>query len=340
MIPPLQRLLKKNMEDAIALNLIDSTAPEIQLAYDAIEMAWTQTTNEIERFNWASSTVATKLHRAAVTINSFRSKTIAITRVFPIRNIAYLFVDALGGVATPTRLRLRKTIDDIKIACAVSVPFNPSSQEQSAIDDGNDRLVAAFDDLREQICAVGGASTNLSIFAKVLVAPGRACWVGRSSKISDKTSQHWRDKLGLEHYPCPEGATWTPMLGDRLVKAVFSARTSDLDLPRTGAQAIIRTSPKDVWLVRPTIGHEGNTRFVQRHLSDQAGMALKQGRTIDIKDDFYNQGERELILMFGAEAKVQWLDAELLEGLPRRNLHDTDHQGFVNVLGGRFHWQP
>lgn len=335
---PLQHLLKQNIKEAKALGLLDARANETDLALTDIDSVWSQSKSEITKFDLAISQVSTRLHRNSVTLSSCKNSVIEITRVFPVRDIAYLFEDLpRTSMRSPANV-FSPLLENIQLGCAVPMPDHPSIDEKEHIQEGNAQITSGLNALRSQICAVGGASVGLSIYSKVLVAPGRACWIGLPSALAGGNSQFWRDRLGLEHYPYGEGRDRQITLGDRLVRVTFTAQTSAVDLPRTNAHDTLKAFPEDLWLVRPTVVHQGNTRFVQRHNNDSVNAPADEGCTIDIKDVQYEQGERELILMFGAESKVTWFDVELLDGIPKRQSHDLDHLGFVQVMSDRFNW--
>jgi hypothetical protein len=338
MMEPLQTLLRQNVQEAMALALLDLPPLEAHAALAAIDAEWAVPNTEVARFDRASSVLGSKIHRGTVTLSSYRDTSIEITRVFPIRDISYLFADLARPLRTPLTSVLEPILEKILSGCKVALKDRATAAEAKAIDEGNAQISSGLNTLRSHICAVGGAPIGLSVFAKVLVAPGRACWIGLPPKVSVESSQYWRDRLGLEHYPFREGGDRPLTLGDRLVRVTFSANTSAHVLPRFGAQDMLKRFPEDLWVVRPTVFHQGNMRFMQKHTGDAAHAAVGEGSTIDIKDVRYEQGERELILMFGAEARLTWFDAVLMDGVPLRQLHDLDHLGFVQAMGRRFGW--
>lgn len=331
-------LLKNNLAEAANLSLVVASTDDLVKIGVTVDDVWLEPYTELERFYIASSRLISKLHGKTVAIGSFRAKSIAISRVFPIRFLEYLFIDAARGPDPTKNEIIKQAISDLKIASSVESPNTPSNTDLVAINQANAIMEVAFDSLRAQVCALGGVAPNASLLVRALVQPGKSCWVGRKPNTRGGSSQYWRDSLGLEHYPHSEGAVWSPCLGDRLVRVSFTAKTSTLTLSPTDSQSMLKKHPKDLWLVRPTIVHEGNTRFIQRHHSDKPGIPLKQGRTIDIKDPHYSEGERELILYHGAEARVTWRDAELLDGIPQRQAHDLDHHSFVSIIGSRYGW--
>lgn len=162
-------------------------------------------------------------------------------------------------------------------------------------------------------------------------SPNYDCWVAQAAEsITPSTSQGYRDRLGLHHFP--RGTR----IGDQMVRLDFRARLSDIPCPSKIDIELRERLSNGLWLIRPTMVHKPNVRFAQGHGKDEVAAAAPGGSTIDIGDDAYQEGEAEFILLAGIKAELQWHDVELLPGgLPVRHVRDDDHQSFSDVMHQR-----
>ena len=332
---PLAKLLLKNVQDAAELSLLPITSVELTRVQDAIDTAWDEAATERDRFARASELVRSELGSKYLTLGSFTNRALVVSRVFPVRFLHYLFGDLKRRCSPGTRTQIVQALADLEMESRrpVSEDQNPA---QEAIAAAAERSIeAAVEFLRSKVCSPAVGQKGERIYAKNLVASFASCWVARRSASKDNSSQYWRDRLGLEHYPHGEGDSWSRTVGDRLIRVTFVARTSVHKLPLSGWEALASAHPKDLWVSRPTVANGGNMRFLQRHAADRQAATSKYGRTIDLKDTKYDSAEREWILHFGDQAQLQWRDLELLDGFPQRNAHDLDHAGFVSTIEQR-----
>ena len=163
------------------------------------------------------------------------------------------------------------------------------------------------------------------------IHPPNDCWVAQPlAAIASATSQQYRDRLGLHHYP--RGTT----IGDQLVRLDFRAQLSDTPCPPSLDPELRERSPNGLWLIRPTVVHKPNVRFAQGHAKDAVAAAAPSGATVDIGSDAYHEGDAEFVLLAGLTAKLQWHDVELVPGgPPMRHARDDNHPGFSDLMHSR-----
>jgi len=319
---PLLRLHIGNLRDAIDLGLIETSAAAITRCEVELANMWAGGSHTIEKWDDGNSRLSSVFDRALRPLQAYRGRKLPITRVFPIRNLPYLFRDLPSDIGNES---------DVKRALSAIASASATASDRSAIEQ-------AFDQIRIRVCPQVTRETGVSLYVKNLAPRGTPCWVGRRSRFGPRSSQHWRDCLGLEHLPFREGRTRPLVQGDALVRVTFVATLSSSELIRDDYKSSVRLDRQGLWLVRPTAVHGGNTRFVQRQENDSVHEPRKQGRTINIETRAYLESVREAILLHGQRAMVDWLDMELFEGLPMRRDQDDDHAGFLATIGSRHGW--
>lgn len=186
-------------------------------------------------------------------------------------------------------------------------------------------------DLRAEL--LGARLVPYGVFASAVHGPG-SCWVSLHAPVTGRAvsnAQYWRDRLGLHHFPIGT------QLEDRLVRVTFCVQLSTQPCPVSFDEfdKVRTTLPGDIWLVRPSIGDVPNPRFVQANSRDTLASPAPTGNTIDLSTDAYHEAEEELVLLHGRDARLEWSDLELLDGLPDRNLRDDDHEKFVTLIEKR-----
>lgn len=319
----LLRLQVANLHDAIDLGLVDIPESDLVSIESRLTSIWKDNPNSLASWDDSNSLLFSSLDRAHRPLTAFRGRPLAVTRVFPAKNLRYFFSDLPAELARSPRF------------------LGALGELQEACDTIADRagLQRAFDELRSCVCPHGLGVPSVSIYTRALSNPRAPCWVGRRASLRIGTSQEWRDRLGLEHYPYRDGVARPTVQGDALVRATFLAALSNSALPREDPKRHVRSEPEGMWLIRPAVIHGGNRRFVQRRQGDRISEPCKHGKTIDIATSTYPESERELVLVHGERAKVSWLDVELLDGIPERRPQDDLHEPFLNVISARHGWK-
>jgi hypothetical protein len=87
--------------------------------------------------------------------------------------------------------------------------------------------------------------------------------------------------------------------------------------------------------------HLGNHRFVQRNKYDVRASAPRvHGRTRDLAAPGFDAAERELLLVYGASAKIRFRGVELLKGFPAEiTSRDNSDATFVNTISTERGWK-
>ena len=184
----------------------------------------------------------------------------------------------------------------------------------------------------------GAATGNGPLKALKLSLNTRSTWTAPSSTVRDPSVQLWRDRLGLIHYQTLVSAT----LAKALVRVQFEIDFTSPPIDRKDWIAFKRSNPDHVWLMRPTVVHEGNRRFVQSHPEDApTGACCVHGRTRDLGSPTSDPGERELLLICGDKATMRFHSVELLDGIPGELIgRDNSDEHFVKNVTAERGWLP
>jgi hypothetical protein len=244
----------------------------------------------------------------------FTGKKVTIVRICPLKR----FVDWLPKIVLPPET---KNFEFIKMLQAK--PFSES--DAKTISDGCMEITRDF-----------GLDRGKQVYASDITFD-RLFWVGRVNHggISN-AAQVWRDRLGLIHLD----SSSTSLNGDMLVRAKFQVSLSKTRLNQHNRQNQMDSEPRGLWLIRPTVVHGGNQRWVQSYMSDKSGLvARKHGRTRDLNSPTFQHAEPELMLLAGRSAKIRFKSIELLHGLPfedgTRNNTDIN---FVALMKSERRW--
>ncbi len=247
---------------------------------------------------------------------------LTLSRVVRLADLGYVVRAALPR----TRESIRQVRDDLAmLSPELSRPYIPDNSEATGV---IKEVACMMADLRSAV--VGSQRSPLRVPASAVHGRG-SCWMTRASlPLTPCTAQHYRDRLGLHHYP-RDGT-----VADQLVLLTFRAKLSKSPCPEVFDPTLIDRVPDGLWLVRPTIYDRPNARFAQGHSGDSPTTPAQEGATIDIGSDSYAEGEAELILLAGRDAEVEWIDVQMLEGGPAtRRPRDDDHASFLALLDQR-----
>jgi hypothetical protein len=138
------------------------------------------------------------------------------------------------------------------------------------------------------------------------------------------------DRLGLVDIRVAD----PPVVSDARVRVTLACDLWPVPSDRRAFSSHVNARPLGVWLVRPTIVHGGNRRWVQRHPEDVAGRPpIRHGRTRDLNSVSFLPAEREYKLICGTSAELRFLSVELLAGIPMEDRgRDNSDQKFVSCL--------
>jgi hypothetical protein len=302
--PPLLQLLKQNINDAVKLGLLDPSAREVDDFTHKLESDWIPDLAEKAQrlhFNECMLKAITSLDRAYRPIQAFRGKTLKIVNVRSFASFSSWVPTIIGRPNTDfENLTKLNGLDHT----------NALTAERACLE-------------LSQNYGAGVRYAKGKLFTASEIAPNtRSFWIGRTpNPSSTKQAQYWRDRLGLIHI---EGSS-SPNLGDALVRIEFQIELSSTELLRTDPKKNLAIEPNGIWLVRPSMTHFGNHRFVQRHQFDKSSSSPRvHGRTRDLASSNFDIGERELLLVYGEEAKIRFRSVEMLEGYPAE-IHSRDN---------------
>ena len=129
-------------------------------------------------------------------------------------------------------------------------------------------------------------------------------------------------------------------MGNALVRVEFNVRPSPAPIDRANWKTYVTEHPDRLWLVRPTMVHEGNRRFAQSHPADGPGnLGRKFGKTRDLGSPEHAAGEREMLLICGDDAVVRFHAVSILADLPGEiTTRDNSDASFVANLATERRW--
>ncbi len=317
---PLLQLLNENLKDAVALGLIDHSAPEVATFSAECETNWDATPTAVAQKNCFDTRLLvaiSELDRAYRPIQAFRGKTIRIVHV-------RLFQSFVSWVP-----KITGRMDRIGFARISALDgMNPGNVDEAV------RACLTL----TQDHGVGATKGRLFTASEILPST-RAFWVSRRVPPgATQEAQFWRDRLGLIHLADAS----SPVVGKGLVRVEFQVELSKTPLSRTDPKRHLVREERGVWLVRPTMVHRGNHRFVQRHKFDVRSSAPRvHGRTRDLASLSFDAAERELLLVYGASAKIRFRAVEMLNGFPAEVPgRDNSDSTFVAAISRERGWSP
>ena len=317
----LRRLLHLHLEVARGLELLEPVSADDLDRFSAAPNDWDDPSfTPVNKFERAVRAAEFAFHPCWRYRCSQLGAEVQLSRLMRLVDLTYI-LQATGprsrsgfkrSIAEFESLKLDFAIDYTAAAAAVAI----------------NRVATFMVNLRAEVFSYKAAPYITSV---VGIHPPNDCWVAQPlASIVSATSQQYRDRLGLHHYP--RGTT----IGDQLVRLDFRAQLSGTPCPPSLDPELRERSPNGLWLLRPTVVNKPNVRFAQGHAKDAVAAAAPGGATVDIGSDAYHEGDAEFVLLAGLTAKLQWNDVELLPGgPPMRHARDDDHPGFSNLMHGR-----
>jgi hypothetical protein len=322
---PLLNLLKGNLQDAQTLHLLAPESSEIDDFLDKVNKGWptelapsAQLSGYQNSMLFALSTL-TRSHRP---LQALQGEKVRLVTVRPFSRFVQ-WATILQSDAD--RFGLRKL-------CELAVdPMNCKSDLNFGR--AGDACIA----LNDQFGVSSRGGRRGSFLPAAEIQPKRlSFWVGRpTSDPSLQTAQYWRDKLGLIDI---QGLA--PKVGNLLVRIELGVDLAASALPPIDSSAHVLRENDGIWLVRPTMVHLGNQRFVQRHLADtDTSRPDTHGRTRDLSSSVFQAAELELMLIYGARAKLEFVSVELLSGFADQNTSmDNSDERFAEIIGKERGW--
>lgn len=326
---PLHHLTQINLTEAAALGLlIHSAADEATLAAE-LDKIWLASPDDLHGF-WDGIERISDYSGSTTWIEYSASRTLVVHRATTVKSLAH----PLRGTLEPIQSNIQPLVDDFQrlLAEIASRPSNAAAAPGALTD--QERLHRLCDEIRTNLCHLPRAIAPARVRADTLHRTSASAWTVPEASMdpSRLSCQGLRDTLGLIHVP---DRTATPSPLNCLIKMSFRITLSTDRLPKVWDPDFIVDHPDGLWLVRPTICHEPNQRFVQRHSGDPSGGIAPAGRTIDISTANYAEGFPELILIHGDLAVLDWLDLQLYSPPPNYRPIDDDHAGFLDVVASR-----
>lgn len=295
---PLKRLLQGNLIDAEALGLIDVTDYVATEFVDRVESGWETDPSahkQLECFDRFMLEAMSDLYDAHRPSQPLRGKTVRLSHVRTFSQFANTWAPVIATKADPISLTAIGRRD---------------AQIQANMDAATDACLRFTDQYGFGPSRSGGTLFN----AQAIRSRTPSFWISKKSAASDsQLAQHWRDRLGLIHIQ----RDTTPVIGHGLVRMELEVTLAASEIVPGDLTSQLRAEPAGIWLVRPTMVHRGNRRFMQRHRQD--GHTLRRswlGRTRDLAMPAFATGERELLLIYGEAATIRFRKVEMLQGIP------------------------
>lgn len=325
--PPLHKLIEGNFSDSVALGLIDDSG-------GGGARFW-----NLQSANWESDLAENKQQE-----HFKKCMGDALAELDSLHRPLAAASARLRKIATVMTLRSFGRYYELQIASNASWLFLKSMTEVSVT------IPDAWVEARNycmrysaQFGTTTGAGVFPSIDVKALGLTGsRKVWIapptrsGRKRASATNASQYWRDRLGLIYLSAPA----SPTMGDALVRLQFWVRPSKIKIDRTNWKSFCQNHPSELWLIRPTMVHEGNRRFAQGHDMDgPVSVGRKFGKTRDLDSPTHAAGEQEMLLICGDTAQIKFGGIELLEGIPAEvPTRDNSDAKFVANLSAERGW--
>lgn len=326
---PLHRLTQINLEEARDLGLLTCTDAAFGDLYADLNRSWSAASDEIHGFWDAIDRISD--YSESMTWLEFIDTSLLVThRVTTVKNLLYPLRGTLEPALhdiEPLTDKLESLIRDIETHY-VHLPGTAPPPIHM------ERLRQTCDDLRTHLCCRPAYLPAARISADTLHSTRSNAWFVRAAgtNIGGLTCQGLRDALGLIHLPDRRSPS-SP--AHCLVQLSFALTLSGHRLPAKFDPDVLKSHTDGLWLVRPTICHSPNERFVQRHSGDPLGGTAPEGRTINISNSEYKEGLPELILVHGQFATLEWSDLLLLTPPPCVRPLDDDHNGFLQTIADR-----
>lgn len=327
---PLRQLLDIHIRDAFSLGLLGLTDHDEQAISGELDAFWTGAVEDLVAFYRGIERLSD--YSGSMTWLQFIGVSEPVVhRVTTVADLKYA-LEGTQGAARRSLEEPRKKLLDLLSAIDTSNPVAGSEQYKEF---GN-QLRAICEDLRSHLCQLPRSRRPAMIKAASLHSEKTKAWVVPASGTDldrCRDAQQIRDSLGLIHYPKREKPS---CIAQSLVLMTFKASLSSSSLPEKCDPGFLLNSRKGQWLVRSTVCHGPNERFIQRHDGDTiSGTPARHGRTIDISSDAYPYGFPELILLHGDNAELAWMDLKLLTPPPKNRDIDSDHLGYLRVVTER-----
>lgn len=313
--PPLLALMVANLEDAVALGLIDS--PTDETASWCTQLAESWPTPAVANEAAQHEHFRDKMHEARSSFDRGHRPWCAAPRrerqvatVMPFMRFADHYA---GQIARIPAVDLKRLADESADA------YHLAEAQTECV-----RFSSLFG-------TTGTAHPKgKRVRAKDLDLHVRQPWMAPPPKVTASTlAQHWRDRLGLVNLQSEA----TPKVGHALVRVVFECQLHST-IDRHDWKTHLRNHPEGVWLVRPTMVHGGNKRFVQAHQHDRAGkQAYRFGKTRNLASKAFVSAESESLLVCGELSELRFLSVQLLDGIPGEDgVRDNSDATFVRRI--------
>lgn len=323
--PPLLTLMVGNLDDAVRLGLIDDSAHHAATFRQELIMAWEPNINpDAQRVHFKNymTKARSRLDADHRPLQAFSPRSRAITTVMPFERFANYFESEVAAPASASDLRSL-----LNQPASNNVVWGLAQQACLA-------FTAKFGPLGSY------SSAGKQVNAKDIgLHAGRPAWIAPTPRTPARPeAQYWRDRLGLIHLR----AVAKPLIDHALVRVEFTCTPSDVPIDRQDWKNFVKAHTKGIWLIRPTVVHEGNQRYVQSHTIDgPSDRARKYGKTRDLNSITHCHAERETLLVCGDEAEMRFQSVELLEGVPDENHgRDNTDETFTRHIGAELGWRP
>ena len=318
---PLKRLLQGNLIDAEALGLIDVTDLAAKEFIDRVESSWEadpSADKQLDCFDVFMLDAMSDLYDAYRLIQPLRGKTVHLSHVRTLSQFANTWAPAIAAKADPLSLAV-------------------IARRDGKIRSNMDAATEACLKFTDEFGFGPPRNTGTRFNAQAIRSRTPSFWISKKSAVSDsQQAQHWRDRLGLIHI---QGDT-APIVGHGLVRMELGVTLAASDLLSGDPAPQLFAEPEGIWLIRPTMVHRGNQRFVQRHRQD--GHSLRRrwlGRTRDLAIPSFAAGERELLLVYGEAATIRFRKVEMLQGIPGEiTARDNTDATFVDAIAIERAW--
>lgn len=322
--PPLLSLLVANMTDALELGLLETPHVEVDSWRAEVEASWPANADlehQDHRDGFADAMVQAKSlfdgHHRPWGAHSPRPR--RVSTVMPFRLFAQKYEALIARSATDDLARLARqkavepALTEAQHACTAFTACYGSASGR--VDDG----------FRVRASSLGLGFDHYHPW----VAPAPRRHAGAPQSLSTAAAQ-CLDRLGLVRSP----SIAEPTVADALVRMTLGIKASMLPLDRRNLASYVRAHPFGIWLMRPTLIHGGNRRWVQRHADDvRSRPPCRHGRTRDLGSGSFLPAEREYKLVCGNRAELSFLSLELLTGIPQEDAgRDNSDTHFVGRL--------
>jgi hypothetical protein len=322
--PPLLRLIVGNLQDAVRLGLVEDAAGHVTALHQRLAARWSSShlsTDQLRHFQIAMQDTQVSLdllHRPRRN-PSFRERRIATVMSFG--RFASCFEDE---IATP------------RSSVALRSHLSRPASDKAAFEDSHRACLDFSARFGSGLLGAPGKRVRANA---VGMAAGRCTWVASPSikRAGDQEAQYWRDRLGLIHVTAPPA----PLMEHALVRVEFRITPTRQPLDRRDWKGSTAKNPNGMWLIRPTILHKGNQRFVQSHEGDDAGRRRIpcHGMARDLGAPKHGLGEPEMLLICGVLAEMRFQSVTLLLGIADEKAgRDNSDEYFVEHMAVERRW--